>query len=60
MFSIDPRNAWEACWSIFKDKVATFNPQIELLRRRRMTSTFQKFNDEEVLTKLRERQYDLV
>jgi hypothetical protein len=55
MCSIDPKNTWEACWSIFKDKVTTFN-HLELLRRRRMTSTFQKFNDEEVLNKLRERE----
>jgi hypothetical protein len=50
-FNLNTKGAWEACWSIFKEKMSK-GPEL-LLQRRRMTSTFQKFNDEEALDKLR-------
>jgi hypothetical protein len=49
---MNTKGAWEACWSIFKEKVSK-GPEL-LLQRKRMTSTFQKFDDEEVLRKLKD------
>jgi hypothetical protein len=58
-FRMDARGTFTVIWDLIKDKCGSLCSG-RMMKRERMTSTFGKFNDEEALTKLKEKELQIV